>query len=33
MVTDDNQIYQRDHFEMHRNIKSLCCIPGTNIVL
>lgn len=33
MVTDDNQIYQCDHFEMHRNIKSLYYVPGTGIVL
>ena len=23
----------RDHFEMYRNIESLCCVPGINIVL
>ena len=22
-----------DPFEMYRNVKSLCCVPGTNIVL
>ena len=22
-----------DHFEMYRNIESLCCVPGANIVL
>ena len=31
MVTDGNQIYHGDHFEMYRNIESLCVI-GTNIV-
>ena len=25
--------YHGDHFEMYRNIKSLCCIPRTNLVL
>ena len=33
MVTDHNQISYGDHFELHRSIQSLCCIPGTNIVL
>ena len=33
MVTDGNYIYHGDHFEMYRNIESLCCIPGTDIVL
>jgi len=22
-----------DHFVMYRNIESLCCVPGANIVL
>ena len=25
--------YHGDCFEMYRNIKSLCCVPGTNLVL
>ena len=33
MVTDDNQRYHVDNFEMYRNIKNLCCIPGTTTVL
>ena len=33
VVTDDNHAYHGDHFEMYRNIESLCCVPGTNIVL
>ena len=33
MVTDINQIYCGDHFTMYTNIKSLCCTPGTNIML
>ena len=33
MVTDGNQTYNGDHFEMYRNTESLCCITGTNIVL
>ena len=33
MVTDGNQTYHGDHFEMYRKIKSLCCVPGTNNVL
>ena len=33
MVTDGNQTYHGDHFEMYRNIESLCCVPETNIVL
>ena len=32
MVTDDNQTYLGDHFEMYRNIESLCRVLGTNIV-
>ena len=32
MVTDGNQTYG-DHFEVYRNIESLCCIPGSNMVL
>ena len=30
---DSNQTYRDDHFEMYRNIKSLGCITGTNVVL
>ena len=26
MVTDSNQTYCGDHFEMYRNIESLCCV-------
>ena len=34
MVTDGNQTYHGDHFEiLYRNIKSLCCVPGTNAML
>ena len=33
MVTYCNQAYRSDHFEMCRNIKSACCVTGTNIVL
>ena len=33
MVTDGNQTQHDGHFEMYRNIKSLYCVPGTNIVL
>ena len=33
MVTDDNQTNNGDHFEMYRNIESLCCVPETNRVL
>ena len=33
MVTYSNQTHPGDHFEIHRNIKSLCCMIGTNIVL
>ena len=32
IVTEDNQTYG-DNFKMYRNIKSLFCAPGTNIVL
>ena len=28
-----NQIYHGDNLEMYRNIESLCCVIGTNIVL
>ena len=31
MVTDHNQIHCGDHFEMYRNIDSLCWVTGTNI--
>ena len=33
MVTDGNQTYCGDHFEMYSSIKSLCCVTGTNAVL
>ena len=33
MVTDGDQTYCNDHFVMYRNIKSLCCAPGTNSVI
>ena len=33
MMTDGNRIYHGDHFKMYRDIESLCCVPGTNIVL
>ena len=33
MVTDDNYIYHGDHFEMYRNVKSLCYIPGAKSVV
>ena len=33
MVTDGKQTYHGDRYEMYRNIESLCCAPGTNIVL
>ena len=32
VVTDQNQTYYADHFEMYRNLESLCCVTGTNIV-
>lgn len=31
-MTDDNQTYCGDDFEVYQNIKSLCCIPKTNMV-
>ena len=31
--TNGNQTNCGDHFVMYRNIKSLCCVPGTTIVL
>lgn len=33
VVIDDNYIYHSDYFVMHRNIKSLYCTPGINIML
>ena len=33
MVTYGNYIYHSNHFEMYRNIKSLCCVTGTNTEL
>ena len=32
MVTDGNQTYLGDNFEMYRNIKTLYCVTGANIV-
>ena len=31
-MTVDNQTYCGDDFEVYRNIKSLCCVPKTNMV-
>ena len=28
MVTDSNQTHHGDHFEMYRNVESLCCVVG-----
>ena len=33
MVTDHNQTYHSDNFEIYRNIKTLCCVTGTNSVV
>ena len=33
MVTDCNWSYCGDHLDRYRNIKSLCCVTGTDIVL
>ena len=33
MLTDYNQTYPGDYFEMYKNTKSLCCVTGTNILL
>ena len=33
MVTDGNYTYHGDYFEMFRSVISLCCAPGTNVVL
>ena len=33
MITDSNQTYHGDHFEMCRTIKSQSLLPGTNRVL
>ena len=30
MESGHNQSYCGDHFENYRNIKSLCCVTGTN---
>ena len=30
MMTDHNQTYHTDHFDMYRKIESLCCVTGTN---
>ena len=32
-MTDGNQIYHGDHFIMYINVKSLCYVPETNIIL
>ena len=31
MVTDGKQTYHDDHFEVYKNIESLCCALGTNV--
>ena len=33
MVANGNYTYCGNYFVMYRNIKSLCCAPGTTIVL
>ena len=33
MVTDCNWSYCDDHLDGYRNIESLCCVTGTDIVL
>ena len=33
MLTDYNQTYPGDYFEMYKNTKSLCCVTGTNSVV
>ena len=33
MVADGYQSYSDDHFVMYKNIKSLCSIPETNIIM
>ena len=33
IMTDDNYAYHGHHFKMYRNIESLCCVTGANIVL
>ena len=33
MVTDGNYTYHGDYFVIYKNIESLCCAPGTNIIL
>ena len=33
MMTDGNRIYHGDHFKICRDTESLCCVPGTNIML
>ena len=33
MVTEGNQTFHGDRFEMYRNIKSFCCITRINTVL
>ena len=30
MMTDHNQTYHTDHFDMYRKIESICCVTGTN---
>ena len=32
-MTSGKQTYRSEHFEMYRNIKSLCCVTGTNRVV
>ena len=33
MVTDPNQTYCGDHFEMCGDVESLCCTPASDMVL
>ena len=33
MMTDGNETDSDDPFIIYKNIKSLCCMPETNIVL
>ena len=33
MMTDCNYTYHADHFEIHGDIKSLCWVTGTDIVV
>ena len=31
LVTDGNWTYHGDHIVMYRNVKALCCAPGSEI--